>query len=157
VVAAACGGPTYSAASTPGASPAASDPYAAATTPAAATGLTLKVANSKLGQILVDGSGRTVYLWEADKGTGSSCYGACAGAWPPVLAAGQPAAATGVDGKLLSTTTRKDGGVEVDYNGHPLYYFIGDKNPGDTTGQGLDNFGGSWYVLSPAGSKVDNG
>ena len=66
-----------------------------------------------------------------------------------------PLAGSGVDPKLLSTSMRKDGQLEVDYKGHPLYYFIADKKPGDLTGQGLNNFGGSWYVVSPAGDKID--
>jgi len=55
------------------------------------------------------------------------------------------------------TTTRKDERREIEYNGHPLYYFIADKQAGDTAGQGINNFGAPWYVLSPAGTKVDNG
>ena len=71
------------------------------------------------------------------------------------LTTGMPLAGSGVDPKLLSTSMRKDGQLEVDYKGHPLYYFIADKKPGDLTGQGLNNFGGSWYVVSPAGDKID--
>jgi predicted lipoprotein with Yx(FWY)xxD motif len=125
-----------------------------ASTPAAAPTTIAVASNPKLGQILVDGSGRTVYLFAADQGTTSACYGDCAGAWPPVLTHGAPQAGTGATPALLGTTTRKDGSTEVTYNGHPLYYFIGDKNPGDTTGQGLNNFGGPWYVLSPAGTQI---
>jgi predicted lipoprotein with Yx(FWY)xxD motif len=108
-----------------------------------------------LGQILVDGNGRTLYLFEADKGTASSCYDACAGVWPPLTSTGTPMSAGGVNQSLLATTTRKDGSMEVVYNGHPLYYFISDKQAGDTTGQGLSSFGADWYVLSAAGTKID--
>lgn len=110
--------------------------------------------NAKLGQILVDGNGRTVYLFVPDQGTTSVCYGNCAGAWPPVLTHGAPLAGTGATASLLGTTTRKDGSTEVTYAGHPLYYFIADKAPGDVTGQKLNNFGGPWYVVSPAGAQI---
>ena len=70
---------------------------------------------------------------------------------------GRPIAGAGVNASLLSTTQRKDGSVEVVYSGHPLYYFSGDKQPGDITGQDLDSFGALWYVLSPDGAKVDAG
>jgi predicted lipoprotein with Yx(FWY)xxD motif len=113
--------------------------------------------STALGQILVDGSGRTLYLFEADKGNSSSCYDACAGVWPPLTASGAPTAGPGVKQSLLGTTTRKDGSTEVVYNGHPLYYFISDNQAGDTTGQGLSSFGAGWYVLSTAGTKIDKG
>jgi predicted lipoprotein with Yx(FWY)xxD motif len=145
VAAAACGStPT---ASTPTASTPASSPAATPTTIAVA-------ANAKLGQILVDGSGRTVYLFAIDQGTTSVCYGDCAGVWPPVLTHGAAQPGSGVTATLLGTTTRKDGAIEVTYGGHPLYYFIFDKNPGDTTGQALNNFGGLWYVVSPSGMQI---
>jgi predicted lipoprotein with Yx(FWY)xxD motif len=110
--------------------------------------------NATLGQILVDGSGRTLYLFVADQGTTSVCYTDCAAAWPPVLTPGPPQAGAGATASLLGTTARKDGSTEVTYGGHPLYYFIGDKNPGDTTGQKLNNFGGLWYVVSPSGMQI---
>ena len=116
----------------------------------------IDVKSSPLGTILVDGSGRTLYLFEADGKSSSSCYGSCAAVWPPVLSDGIPTAGSGVNQSLLSITTRSDGTREVTYNGHPLYYFVSDK-VGQTTGQGLNSFGADWYVLSPAGDKVDNG
>ena len=140
VVAAACGG-------TSSANPPVSSPASTPTTITAAT-------NAKLGQILVDGSGRTVYLFAADQGTTSVCYGDCASSWPPVLTHGAPQPGSGVTAALLGTTTRKDGATEVTYAGHPLYYFIADKKPGDTTGQALNNFGGPWYVVSPSGMRI---
>jgi predicted lipoprotein with Yx(FWY)xxD motif len=118
---------------------------------------TVGTRSTPLGQILVDSSGRTLYLFEADKGTASSCYDACAGVWPPLTTIGAPAAGPGVNQSLLAITTRKDGSSEVVYNGHPLYYFISDKNAGDTAGQGLSSFGADWYVLSAAGAKIDKG
>jgi predicted lipoprotein with Yx(FWY)xxD motif len=110
-----------------------------------------------LGQILVDANGKTLYLFEKDSGTTSSCYDACAAVWPPLRATGPLAAGQGVNQSLLATTTRKDGSMEVVYNGHPLYYFVSDKQAGATTGQGLSSFGADWYVLSAAGTKIDKG
>jgi len=121
----------------------------------AATGTMIAVAtNSKLGQILVDGKGITVYLFVHDTGTASTCYTSCAQVWPPVLTSGPPQAGTGATASLLGTTTRTDGKVEVTYAGHPLYYFVSDKQPGDATGQGIDGFGGLWWVLTPSGAAM---
>ena len=111
------------------------------------------LANSDLGQILVDSQGRTLYLFEKDKGTTSSCTGGCAAAWPP-LRASQPTAAGGPDAALLGTTMRSDGGPQVTYNGHPLYLYFLDQKPGDTNGQGVNAFGASWFAITPAGTKV---
>ena len=113
------------------------------------------LASSKLGNILVDGKGRTLYLFEADKGTSSMCDGACASAWPPLATTGKPTAGSGVSASKLGTTKRADGTTEVTYNGHPLYTFSGDKAPGQTTGQGSQAFGAEWYALSAAGNTVE--
>ena len=122
---------------------------------AAASAATIGVAtNSKLGQILVDGKGITVYLFVKDTGTSSTCYTSCAQVWPPVLTSGPPQAGSGATASLLGTTTRTDGTTEVTYAGHPLYYFVSDKQPGDTTGQGIDNFGALWWVLTPSGAAM---
>jgi predicted lipoprotein with Yx(FWY)xxD motif len=111
---------------------------------------------SKLGQILVDAQGRTLYLFEADKAGRSACDGACASAWPPYLSSGAPQAGTGVAGSLLGSSRRGDGGgTQVTYHGHPLYYYAGDSRPGDTAGQGLNQFGAKWYVLASSGDKID--
>jgi predicted lipoprotein with Yx(FWY)xxD motif len=121
--------------------------------PAAAA--TIKVVtDSSLGKILVDEKGMTVYLFVADTGTASTCYTSCATIWPPVLTAGAPKAGAGAQGSLLGTTSRTDGTVEVTYAGHPLYYFIKDKKPGDTTGQGVNGFGALWWVLAPSGAAM---
>jgi predicted lipoprotein with Yx(FWY)xxD motif len=114
----------------------------------------VNVANSGLGQILVDSQGRTLHLFQADTGTTSACFGACATAWPPLRATGQPTVGGGANASLVGTTTRSDGNPQVTYNGHPLYTFIQGKKPGDTTGQGLTAFGGGWFVLSPAGNQI---
>jgi predicted lipoprotein with Yx(FWY)xxD motif len=134
----------------------ASSPPAGAPAPSAAAAASVALRSTPLGQILVDGSGRTLYLFAADKAGMSTCYGDCASVWPPLLASGAPLAGAGLDQMLLTTTTRKDGSVELVYNGHPLYYFISDKQAGETTGQAISSFGADWYVLSAAGNKVDN-
>jgi predicted lipoprotein with Yx(FWY)xxD motif len=118
---------------------------------------TVNLRSTALGQILVDGRGRSLYLFEADKAGMSSCYGDCASVWPPLLTSGAPVAGSGLNQSLLGTTTRKDGSIEVVYNGHPLYYFVSDKQAGDTTGQAITSFGADWFVLSAAGSQVGKG
>jgi predicted lipoprotein with Yx(FWY)xxD motif len=110
--------------------------------------------NPKLGPILVDGNGRTLYLFEADKGTSSTCYSACAQYWPPLLTDGAAQPGVGVTASLLGTTSRTDGTTEVTYGGHPLYYVVTDHNPGDATGQGVDNFGARWDVVGPDGKQI---
>jgi len=120
-----------------------------------AHGTTVRVAKSRLGRILVDSRGITLYDFVADKHGRSSCYGACATYWPPLLTKGKPHAGTGVRASLLGTTKRKDGKLELVYNHHPLYYFVGDRKPGQTTGQGLNQFGAPWWALSPAGKEID--
>jgi predicted lipoprotein with Yx(FWY)xxD motif len=132
--------------------PASTSPPAAA----AAAAVTIGVRSSKLGTFLTDGQGRTLYLFEKDQGTMSACVGACLGVWPAVTTTGAVQAGPGVTQSLLSTAQRADGTTEVTYNGHPLYHYVGDSNPGDTNGQGLNQFGAGWYVLSPQGAKIDN-
>lgn len=123
-------------------------------TPSAPAGIVINVAMTRFGDVLVDASGRTLYLFVADKGTSSACYGSCAQIWPPVVTKGAPQPGAGVSGSLLGTTQRTDGSVEVTYAGHPLYYFISDKKAGDTTGQAVDGFGGPWYVVAPSGAAI---
>ncbi|MER5280831.1 hypothetical protein ABT025_34565 [Streptomyces sp. NPDC002809] len=115
---------------------------------------TVAAASSPLGTILVDGEGRTLYLWEADTSSKSTCNGDCATAWPPVTVTGKPVAGKGAKASLLGTTTRDDGRKEVTYNGHPLYRYAGDTSAGDTNGQGSNGFGAAWYVLDTAGNKI---
>lgn len=130
---------------------------ATAASPATTTGgtpATVGVASAgNLGHILVDSQGRTLYLFGKDSGMRSACTGTCATEWPPLRAGGHVVAGAGLTGKL-STTKRSDGAPQVTYNGHPLYQFAADQNPGDTAGQGLTDFGGPWYVVSPAGSAI---
>ncbi|MFE7571932.1 hypothetical protein ACFU76_34105 [Streptomyces sp. NPDC057539] len=110
--------------------------------------------STSLGKILVDGEGRTLYLFEADKENKSTCTGDCVKIWPPLLVSGKPEAGTGgVKADLLATTTRDNGAKQVTYNGHPLYRFTGDHKPGDTNGQGDVSFHDTWYVLKRSGDK----
>jgi predicted lipoprotein with Yx(FWY)xxD motif len=126
---------------------------AAAPSGAAAT-VSLRKLN--VGNALVDSQGRTLYLFEADKGPMSTCNGACASLWPPDMTSGKPKAGPGVDAAKLGTTKRSDGTLEVTYNGHPLYRYAPDTKPGEDTGQGLNQFGAKWYVLAASGSKIDS-
>ena len=120
-------------------------------------GTTVAVAKTRIGRILVDSKGITLYDFVTDKGGVSGCYGACAALWPPLITKGRPHAGPGVRASLLGTTKRKDGKLEVTYNHHPLYYFVTDRKPGQTTGQGVNQFGGPWWVLSPAGREIHRG
>jgi predicted lipoprotein with Yx(FWY)xxD motif len=129
----------------------------AAAAPAASGATTVRLASSKLGKILVDSKGETLYLFQADKGPASTCSGACASVWPPLRTTSTPIAGPGVSAAKLSTTKRSDGASEVTYNGHPLYTYLGDGAPGQTTGEGNQGFGAEWDVLSAAGNKIEIG
>lgn len=111
-----------------------------------------------LGKVLVNGQGLTLYLFVPDKQSGSStCNGACAEGWPPLLlptGVTTPVAGSGVEASLLGTTHRSDGTTQITYNKWPLYLWQGDSEPGQATGQGLNNLGGLWYVLSPNGTEI---
>jgi predicted lipoprotein with Yx(FWY)xxD motif len=120
-------------------------------------GTKVAIAKTRLGRILVDSKGITLYDFVKDKGTTSACYGACAALWPPLITKGKPVAGPGVRASLLGTTKRKDGKLEVTYGGRPLYYFVSDKKPGQTTGQGINQFGAPWWVLSAAGKEIHRG
>ena len=113
--------------------------------------------NHALGKILVDSKGRTLYLLTKDSGRKSACVGMCATPWPPLLTHGTPKAGSGAKASLLGTTPRSGGASQVTYNGHPLYTFIKDKSRGDTNGEGVSAFGGSWFAVSPAGARVSGG
>jgi predicted lipoprotein with Yx(FWY)xxD motif len=128
-----------------------------ATHAARATGATVTTAKTGLGRILVNSTGRTLYLFEKDKKGKSACSGQCAKFWPPLITKGKPRGAAGVKPALLGTTKRSDGRMQVTYNHHPLYTFKQDTAKGMTKGEGLNFFGGEWYVLSTAGAKVAKG
>ena len=113
--------------------------------------VTLKAASSPLGSILVDQDGKTLYLFEADSKNKSNCSGGCLNLWPPIMANGKATAGSGVSAGMIGAAT---GSSQVTYAGHPLYWFSGDTKAGDTNGEGLDDFGGLWYAISPAGTAV---
>jgi predicted lipoprotein with Yx(FWY)xxD motif len=128
----------------------ASAPSSAAASGSGTTVIT--TASSSGNTFLTSGSGRAIYLWAKDTGDASACTGACASAWPPVT--GTATAAGSAKASDLGTITRSDGTKQVTYDGHPLYYFVGDSGPGTATGQGSDNFGAKWWLVSPTGSDV---
>jgi len=110
----------------------------------------LVVRTTDVGRVLADGRGHTLYLFTVDKAKKSSCYGACAAAWPPFLARGKTVAGAGVKAALLGTTMRKDGKLQVTYAGHPLYFFAQDT-AGETAGQGMNS---TWYVVAASGKRI---
>ena len=112
---------------------------------------TVSATSTSLGMILVDGSGRTLYLFEKDQPNQSACAGACAAAWPVDQTSGTPKAGSGVKASMLGTIKRSDNTTQVTYNQHPLYYFQGDSGAGQHNGQGVDAFGAKWFVVTPAG------
>jgi predicted lipoprotein with Yx(FWY)xxD motif len=121
----------------------------------------VSIATGSLGSYLADSNGRSLYLFEADTSSTSTCTGACATAWPPfVVPSGQtPTIATSptsssIQSSLLATSARSDGTTQVTYNGHPLYYFSGDTGPGTTAGQGLNEFGALWYLVQASGQAL---
>lgn len=109
-----------------------------------------------LGTILVTAEGMTLYDFHKDKGSESACYGACAGAWPPLLTEGNPQAQGAAERSMLGTTKRKDGTVQVTYNGWPLYTYVGDQKAGEANGNDVDQFGAEWYALQPSGQEPED-
>ena len=146
LLAAACG----SAAGTP----AGSAPAGGGSSDGSATGTVIDAHAGSGGTFLTDGSGRAVYLWVKDGMNKSTCTGACAGAWPPVLDHGKLTASGGAKAADLGTIARQGGGKQVTYDGHALYYFAGDSGPGQTSGQGSDSFGAKWWLVAPTGSQI---
>ncbi|TYK53390.1 COG4315 family predicted lipoprotein [Actinomadura decatromicini] len=112
---------------------------------------------SSLGPILVDGRGRTLYLFVADLPNQSSCDGACAAIWPPATSAGPPTAAGAAQQSQITTIARPEGPRQLVYAGHPLYYYQADTGRGDIRGQALTQFGAEWYAVSPQGEQVESG
>jgi predicted lipoprotein with Yx(FWY)xxD motif len=146
LLATACGS---AAASSPSSAPAAGSSASAST-----TGTVITTKAGPAGAFLVAGSGRAVYLWAKDGMNMSACSGACAAAWPPVPATGTLTATGGAKASDLGTITRSDGTKQATYDGHPLYYFVGDSAAGQTNGQGSDNFGAKWWLVAPSGAKI---
>lgn len=121
------------------------------TTPASSSG-GLHVATTSLGKVVVDGQGRTVYMLTADHGGHSTCSTACLQYWPPVA----PGKASGLGAKVGATSTTS-GGQTATVGQWPVYTYVGDQKPGDVTGEGIANFGGTWYAVSPNGTPVKAG
>ncbi|HEX3979175.1 MAG TPA: hypothetical protein VHW96_23085 [Solirubrobacteraceae bacterium] len=114
----------------------------------------VSVRSTSLGKTLVDANGRTLYLFEGDSRNVSRLSGAGLSVWPRFVATGPVTAGNGVQMAKLGTTTSPSGVRQITYNGHPLYYYVGDSKPGSTRGQALNQFGALWYVLSPSGKAV---
>lgn len=118
-------------------------------------------ASEEHGPYLTDADGRALYLFTADQqGSGdqaaqSNCYAACAEAWPPLVTGGEPQAGEQADKSLIGTIERQNGDGQVTYGGWPLYYFVQDQGPAEATGQDKHGFGGKWYLVTPAGEKVE--
>jgi predicted lipoprotein with Yx(FWY)xxD motif len=117
-------------------------------------GASLKVMNSRYGRMLFDARGRALYLFTRERTSRSRCYGDCASAWPPFLTRGKPRARSGVKSTLLGTTRRLNGRMQVTYRGHPLYYYVDDREPGQVLCQDVVEFGGTWLVVSPSGEAI---
>jgi predicted lipoprotein with Yx(FWY)xxD motif len=120
----------------------------------AASGATVKVRTTSYGRILVSGKGLTLYVFTRDKTPKSRCYGDCAKAWPPLLTKGKPRAGEGAKASLVGSTRRAGGSRQVTYNGHPVYRYVADRKPGDVFCQDVDEFGGTWLIVSPSGAAI---
>jgi predicted lipoprotein with Yx(FWY)xxD motif len=115
---------------------------------------TLTTGPSSFGRILFDGRGFALYGFTRDPRGQSVCTGACAKAWPPYVVRTRPRAAAGVKARHLGTTRRADGAMQVTYAGHALYYYVGDRKPGQVLCQNVPEFGGIWRVIRPTGALV---
>ena len=129
------------------------DAMAADDAMAAKSGATVKVVSSQFGRVIADKRGEAFYLFDKETSKRSRCYGECAVAWPPVLTKGKPRAGKGADASLLGTTRRRNGKLQVTYDGHPLYYYQHDE-PGRILCHNVDEFGGLWLVVNPRGDAV---
>ena len=150
---AACGGSSTSSSSGAAAAPGYGGGAAGASNGSTAASV-VSTKTSSLGTFLVDGQGRTLYLWDADHGPRSTCTAACAQAWPPLTTTATPKASGAVKSSLLGTATRADGSREVTYAGHPLYTYAGDTRPGQVTGEGSNSFGAPWWTVTTAGRAL---
>jgi predicted lipoprotein with Yx(FWY)xxD motif len=119
-------------------------------------GLTVVTVNSvpKLGKVIVNSKGLTLYDFHKDKGTTSSCYGGCAAVWPPLTTESKPMGLMGVPTSKLGTTKRNDGTTQVTFAGHPLYTYVEDTKPGEVKGNDFSSFGAQWYALAPSGEEA---
>ena len=118
-----------------------------------ATGVTITTAGSDFGEVLFDGTGQAIYLFDRETTGVPDCYGDCAVAWPPVLTEGSPVAGAGTMTDLLGTTPRTDGSTQVTYAGHPLYYYA-HEGKNQVTCHNVSEFGGLWLVVTPTGQAA---
>jgi predicted lipoprotein with Yx(FWY)xxD motif len=121
----------------------------------ASKGALVALRRTTLGSVLVDGRGRTLYVFEKDRKGMSACDTACVKFWPPLVSRATPRAGKGVHRSLLAFTRRQGGRRQVTYAGHPLYTFVGDKSAGQTSGEGLTNFGAQWDAVAANGHTVE--
>ncbi len=117
-------------------------------------GSAISLKQTSFGKTLADANGRTLYLFQADSRNVSNLSQAGQAVWPPFTAAAKPRALGGAVASQISTIKKVNGLSQIAYNGHPLYYFVGDHQPGQTAGQGLNEFGARWYVLALSGAAV---
>ena len=125
----------------------------ASVSPRARAGTEIIVAASAYGSMLYGADGQAIYLFDLEETSQPRCYDECATAWPPVLTQGQPAAGRGVDAGLIGTTKRADGSMQVTYGGHPLYFYAHEE-PWQVLCHDFFDFGGTWYVVTPAGDAA---
>jgi predicted lipoprotein with Yx(FWY)xxD motif len=124
----------------------------AATNPAGGAAVTTHSGPS--GTYLTDAKGNTLYMFAPDTATHSACNTACLADWPALTTSGSPTATGGADATKVGTLKMSSGAMQVSYGGHPLYYFSGDSKPGDTSGQGMNQFGGKWWELAASGQPI---
>lgn len=129
-------------------------PVRTAAAPSAPRGATVSVRATRFGRILTDRRGFALYLFTRDRRGPSRCYGACARAWPPLLTRGRPRASGGAAASRLGTVRRAGGRLQVTYRGRPLYFYVGDTRPRQVLCQGVSEFGGIWWVVSPRGFAI---
>ena len=145
---AACSSTAHTSATTGG------TPAAGGATSAAGASVALETHSGPLGAFVTDAHGKALYMFAADTSTSSACDSGCQQAWPPLTTTSTATAMSGVQAGLLGTVAGPNGTMQVTYAGHRLYYFASDSAPGDTKGQGSDNFGAKWWLLTPSGQPI---
>ena len=115
----------------------------------------ISTTKTSLGRIIVNSSGRTLYLFGKDRNGKSACSGQCATFWPPLITSGKPRVTSGARASLVGTTRRADGRLQVTYNHHPLYTFVKDTKAGQANGEGMNAFGAEWDAVAPAGARIE--
>jgi predicted lipoprotein with Yx(FWY)xxD motif len=151
VTLAACGGSNGSSAAGSGAGAASGG----STTSSGSDGkVEVETHSGPLGTYLTDSAGRTLYMFASDTSTTSTCTGSCLTYWPPLMTSSTPEASGSAAAAMLGAISSGGSSKQVTYAGHPLYYYTGDVNPGDTNGQGSTNYGADWWVLAPSGKPI---